>query len=577
MKKLLFVLMSVSAFLGVSTVSAQGTYAKITTTDELVEDGVYLIATSEYGMALSKNFNNNAARERAEITVTNGIISSEVAASSSDNLPYEIILKKNGENWALYDVVNQKYIARTTDDANKIQNQDEPYEWKITIDAEGNADIVSLEETARRILYNSNAGQERFSAYKAANTTNKVVQLYKRDGVYVDETAPEINYIVTESAVNTAVEVHFSEALDKSSAETVANYTINNDITVSAAQLGDDKKTVVLTTSALTEGSDYELTVNGVKDVAGNATENLKFVFTFGAIEVENIAALCALRNSYVENQNYRVKGEVVITAIVGKNGSNQSVTNVWVQDKGCTTSVGHSMMLYAMQDKLPAGAKVGDVLTGLAGQLTVYYDLIEMQNIDAATLALTGETAEVVVDDVTIADLNGADKFDYQNAMVRIKNVEFNEAGEVFEANVSYKLLGENNNIDLYTNREGDYLGQKIPLGAQDVICYVGYHNAPQVCIRAMSDIQPHSPLASEKAASIPHAVYPNPTTGMVNVETEGFFNVDVYAVNGAQVLTLKGLNTSAQIDLSGLAKGLYMLQINAANGTVRTKVIVR
>lgn len=439
------------------------------------------------------------------------------------------------------------------------------------VGVEGSADNWGMDVTLRR-----KCGMGPNATYDASEWEVCEKDDYSDLGQHcgLDLSNPTVKNVSAASA--TSVTVLFSKIVTRASAETVANYAIEG-LEISAAVLSEDEKTVTLTTSEMTDGTQYTLVVNNVEDANGNKVEDASFSFFYGDAELADLAALCALRATYDADQKYVIKGEVVITAIVGKNGSNQSVTNVWVQDKGCTTSVGHSMMLYAMQDKLPAGAKVGDVLTGLAGQLTVYYDLIEMQNIDAATLALTGETAEVVVDDVTIADLNGADKFDYQNAMVRIENVEFNEAGEVFEANVSYKLLGENNNIDLYTNREGDYLGQKIPLGAQDVICYVGYHNAPQVCIRAMSDIQPHSPLASEKAASISHAVYPNPTTGMVNVETEGFFNVDVYAVNGAQVLTLKGLNTSAQIDLSGLAKGLYMLQINAANGTVRTKVIVR
>ena len=79
MKKLLFTLMSVAALLGWSTVSAQGTYSKITSADDLVEDGVYLIATAEYGMALGMNFGNNAARENVAVTITNGVISTEVA------------------------------------------------------------------------------------------------------------------------------------------------------------------------------------------------------------------------------------------------------------------------------------------------------------------------------------------------------------------------------------------------------------------------------------------------------------------------------------------------------------------
>ena len=575
MKKLLFTLMSVAALLGWSTVSAQGTYSKITSADDLVEDGVYLIATAEYGMALGMNFGNNAARENVAVTITNGVISTEVATQPTDKLPYEIVLKKNGDNWALYDLVNQKYIARTTTDENKIQNQDEPYEWTITIDADGNVDIASLESTVRRILYNSNTGQLRFSAYKAVNNTNKVVQLYKKGGVYVDEKAPEIKNISTTNA--TTVEVLFNEALDATSAETVANYTVNNGITVSAAQLGDDNKTVTLTTSALTAGINYELTVNGVKDVAGNATQNLKVTFAFGAVEVENIAALVAMRDTYMTGQKYRVKGEVVVTALIGKFGSQQTTTNAWVQDKGCEKSMGHSMMLYYVNDLLK-DAKVGDVLSGLTGELTIFNDLIEMQNFDASTIEING-TADITVDDVTIAELKGTDKWLYQNAIVRVKGVEFADAGETFEENVPYNISDGANTIAIYTNREGSYLGTKIPLTECDVTAYVGYNSGNvQLGLRTKDDIAAAS-VAVENNEAIRFSVYPNPTEGLLNVELAegGQFSLFVYNTNGMQMMRREGLVDNTRVDLSGLAHGMYIVEIRTAEGVVRTKVVVR
>ena len=581
MKKLLFTLMSVAALLGWSTVSAQGTYSKVTSADELVEDGVYLIATAEYGMALGMNFGNNTARENVEVSIENGVISTEVATQPTDKLPYEIVLKKNGDNWALYDVVNQMYIALVSDEAdkkNQIQNQEESYAWTITIDADGNADIVGTTGTpsARRILYNSNTGQLRFSAYKAVNTTNKVVQLYKKGGSYVDEKAPEIKSIVTTAA--TTVEVLFNEALDAASAETVANYAVNNDITVSAAKLGEDNKTVTLTTSAMTEGTTYELTVNGVKDAAGNATQNLKATFAFGAVEVENIAALVGMRDTYIEGQKYRVKGEVVVTALIGKFGSQQTTTNAWVQDKGCEKSMGHSMMLYYVNDLLK-DAKVGDVLSGLTGELTVYNDLIEMQHFDTEAIEIKG-TADITVDDVTIADLSGSNKWLYQNAMVRVKGVEFADAGETFEANKSYNITDGKTPIAIYTNREGSYLGTKIPLAKSDVTAYVGYNKGnAQLGLRTKEDIVASTSTAVENNEAIRFSVYPNPTEGLLNVELAegGQFSLFVYNTNGLQLVRRDGLVDNARVDLSGLAHGVYIVEIRTAEGVVRTKVVVR
>jgi hypothetical protein len=89
--------------------------------------------------------------------------------------------------------------------------------------------------------------------------------------VVADTTAPTIAAV---SAVGdpTRVEVTFSEPVDPVTAQTVGHYTIDGGITISAAVLGVDPATVILTTSELTAGVIYQLTVAGVEDPSGNVT-----------------------------------------------------------------------------------------------------------------------------------------------------------------------------------------------------------------------------------------------------------------------------------------------------------------
>ncbi len=91
-------------------------------------------------------------------------------------------------------------------------------------------------------------------------------------GKAADTVAP--NSVSATARTNTIVRLTFNEALDKASAETVANYVIPG-LTVSKAELKADSNgamTIVdLTTSAQTVGSVYKVTVTGVKDEAGNA------------------------------------------------------------------------------------------------------------------------------------------------------------------------------------------------------------------------------------------------------------------------------------------------------------------
>ncbi len=85
-----------------------------------------------------------------------------------------------------------------------------------------------------------------------------------------DAIAPTLDSV--SAANDTLVTVVYSEPVDETSAETLANYGIDQGITISAAVLQADTKTVELTVSTLTEDVTYSLTVNNVQDRA--ATPN---------------------------------------------------------------------------------------------------------------------------------------------------------------------------------------------------------------------------------------------------------------------------------------------------------------
>ena len=71
------------------------------------------------------------------------------------------------------------------------------------------------------------------------------------------------------ASIATAVEVVFSEPVGQTSAQTVGHYAIDQGITISAASLGADLKTVTLTTPTLPEGVIYtiERTYDGKMNV----------------------------------------------------------------------------------------------------------------------------------------------------------------------------------------------------------------------------------------------------------------------------------------------------------------------
>ncbi len=88
--------------------------------------------------------------------------------------------------------------------------------------------------------------------------------------VIPDTTPPTLASADRDYVSSTTVSVVFSKAVSAATATVAANYAINNGVTVSSAVIGATPDTVVLTTSPITFGPAYALTVNGVADLNGN-------------------------------------------------------------------------------------------------------------------------------------------------------------------------------------------------------------------------------------------------------------------------------------------------------------------
>lgn len=110
-----------------------------------------------------------------------------------------------------------------------------------------------------------------------------------------DTDPPAVEY-VTSRLDNITVLVQFNEPLDFTSSETLTNYNIDRGISVIAAKLAKDKKTIILTTSSLSD-QNYILSVQGVKDISGNEMTSGQFQFDnkntiIGAIAVYKLDTL---------------------------------------------------------------------------------------------------------------------------------------------------------------------------------------------------------------------------------------------------------------------------------------------
>ena len=103
-------------------------------------------------------------------------------------------------------------------------------------------------------------------------------------GVVALDTQPPEIVGVNVSANGKIVQVVTSEAIEKSGAENIGNYSIDNNVSISLAVLENDLHTVSLTTSGLSENTNYTLTVNNLLDraaVPNSIAANSQFGFTY--------------------------------------------------------------------------------------------------------------------------------------------------------------------------------------------------------------------------------------------------------------------------------------------------------
>jgi Secretion system C-terminal sorting domain len=69
---------------------------------------------------------------------------------------------------------------------------------------------------------------------------------------------------------------------------------------------------------------------------------------------------------------------------------------------------------------------------------------------------------------------------------------------------------------------------------------------------------------------------LYPNPSTGLISINTESAVNVSIVDVTGKVVFVASNITKDKNIDLSGLQKGMYLARISGENTTSTEKIIL-
>ena len=289
----------------------------------------------------------------------------------------------------------------------------------------------------------------------------------------------------------------------------------NNGGTVSGSGTFTYGQSCTLTATPATGYNFVRWTKNG-QQVSTNAT------YTFSVTESATFVAQFQLQSCAIFVSAYPVEGGITTGGGSYLYGDNLTVT--------ATANEGYNFISWIEDDNVVSTeANYSFTVTG-SRSLTAIFDL---------------KTFEIVasVDPEEAASISGAGTYNYGDEVTLILNrnedwafVNWTENGEVVSEQETYifTITGDRDLVANFISTEG-------------VI---------------------ENSLAAK--------VYPNPTSGEVTIESEGLSHIRIVNAYGQTVYNAKVEGEQVRIDLSQMAKGIYMMHIEANGGHAVRKIVV-
>ena len=114
------------------------------------------------------------------------------------------------------------------------------------------------------------------------------------------------------------------------------------------------------------------------------------------------------------------------------------------------------------------------------------------------------------------------------------------------------------------------DYECHFIIKNANDEVLYTSGEHSDGVFLTYNNDCE-HTNVVEVSASNI--RLYPNPTNGVLNIESEGMMTISVMNVLGQKILETTATDNTT-VDLSSFESGIYMVRIETANGVKTEKI---
>jgi hypothetical protein len=243
--------------------------------------------------------------------------------------------------------------------------------------------------------------------------------------------------------------------------------------------LNDAQASAVVTSATDLSGNAAARTTT-VEVTASDGTTKLTYSIQFNPVlEVANIAALRAIpETSY--DRVYKIAGEVVVTGL-----NNTQRNQKYVQDATGGVLIDDS------EGIITTSFNVGDGITGLAGTLYNYFDMLEfIPYRDPGVASSTGNT--ITPQEITVSEFK-TNFENYESELVKIKGLTFNAANgtALFETKKNYDVtVGTDATVVRTVFLTSDLTGTVIPYMADVAGVAVWDYSAAKVAPRNLADL---------------------------------------------------------------------------------------
>lgn len=160
------------------------------------------------------------------------------------------------------------------------------------------------------------------------------------------------------------------------------------------------------------------------------------------------------------------------------------------------------------------------------------------------------------------------------ENIVVIIKDIDADEIIDVTVTNsigeFSFPFIPDNTNIQMYVSsfEHQDWT----PYSALTV---AGLHYYVNFIVDG-NEVYPEETLGSMLHTAAEVNIYPNPTTGQINIEAQNITNIAISNLEGRIILSKKIDCNTTQLDLNKFSKGMYLIKVETTNGFKIEKIVI-